>query len=105
MDLDPPVCPAPTLSLSGGKPLTFKVNVCPSPTSSVFHRKQNLPIKLCGNLSLGLQHHFPQTGHRLGPRLSWVACGPCEFGALAEVGSRWLQTGHCLHQGRKQLLD
>ena len=47
--MDPyPACPpALSPSLSGGKPLSCKVNVSPSPASSVFHRKQNLPIKLC----------------------------------------------------------
>lgn len=45
MDPNPSV-PCPYLSFSGGKPLSCKVNVSPSPPSSVFHRKQNLPIKL-----------------------------------------------------------
>lgn len=94
-----PVCPTPPhdLSLSGGNPLPCKVNVSPSPTSSVFHRKlPNKTVLKPEPRSLAL---FPKPGQWAGRRLpGLLRCisirlplRECTGGPLHQAISSWVK--------------
>lgn len=99
MDPNPSV-PCPYLSFSGGKPLSCKVNVSPSPPSSVFHRKQNLPIKRLKPEPLDLYGYLPKAGYLAGlwlPGLGlWLSfaldCKRWHSSGNSSPRARWGQT-------------